>query len=99
MLGARERGVGATAPLHKAYVEYIAKSVIGLFYNKELYHSWPYCTYVIQDGAPAHRAKNTQLEEKNLGIIHLEWPASSPDLNPIETLWCTMISHLYNLSV
>ena len=50
----------------KAYVEHITKPVIGPFYDKELYHSWPYCTYVMQDGAPAHRAKNTQLEEKKL---------------------------------
>ena len=51
----------------------------------------------MQDGAPAHWAKHTQAKEKKLGIIRLEWLASSPDLNPIETLWRTMKRRLSNL--
>lgn len=54
--------------------------------------------YLMQDGAPAHRAKHTQAKVKKLGIIRLEWLASSPDLNPIETLWRTMKRRLSNLS-
>ena len=82
-----------------AYVNHITQPVLSPFYETETHFSWPYCTYVMQDGAPAHRAKHTQAEEKKLGIIRLDWPASSPDLNPIETLWRTMKKRLDNLPI
>ena len=40
----------------------------------------------MQDSAPAHRSKATLVAEKELRIMRLEWPASSPDLNPIEAI-------------
>ena len=41
----------------------------------------------MQDNAPIHTAKICQnwLVEKDIETIH--WPASSPDMNPIENLW------------
>ena len=81
----------------QSYLTHITRPVLAPFYEKETYHSWPYCTYVMQDGAPAHRGKLTLAEEKSLRIICLDWPASSPDLNLIETLWCNMKKRLYDL--
>jgi transposase len=37
--------------------------------------------------AAAHRAKIALETHQHLGITKIEWPVSSPDLNPIANVW------------
>lgn len=42
---------------------------------------------LMQDGAPGHAAGETQVDLAERGITPIFWPAFSPDLNLIETVW------------
>ncbi len=69
-----------TAPIYQYILEhFVLSSADQLFKDAD---------FIFQlDLAPVHTAKSTKSWLNDHGVGVLDWPASSPDLNPIDNLW------------
>ncbi|GBB96224.1 hypothetical protein RclHR1_27010001 [Rhizophagus clarus] len=84
-------GLGPIVPLNGSVTGQTHAKVINDFVVPTLHTHFPQGNGIFQeDNAASHRLKVATAARENAGIVTFDWPAQSPDINPIENIWAEM---------